>query len=215
MKRVSLFVPLFAVAMMATAGADEVTAWNEELWRLNLVVGNTPQPSSRVAAIVAASVFDAVNGIEGRYEPFHVAPAAPPGTSARAAAAQAAYTSLAAVFPAASSPLSMPASESPSSRSGPRKARPRSRTASRGATPWPRRSSYCAARMGSPTPQPSRTSLGEAFGARRRRRRASPRCSSPTWRRGPFSRPTSFARSITSVSGPALRGGLQRGEGRG
>ena len=69
------------------------------MWRLNLVVGNTPQPSTRVAAIVAASVFDAVNGIEGRYEPFHVAPAAPPGTSARAAAAQAAYTSLAAVLP--------------------------------------------------------------------------------------------------------------------
>lgn len=100
MKRVSLlFVPLFAVAMIATAGADEVTAWNEELWRLNLVVGNTPQPSTRVAAIAAASVFDAVNGIEGRYEPFRVAPAAPAGTSARAAAAQAAYTSLAALLP--------------------------------------------------------------------------------------------------------------------
>jgi PAP2 superfamily protein len=99
MKRVSLLVPLFAVTMIATAGADEVTAWNAELWRLNLVVGNTPQPSTRVGAIVAASVFDAVNGIEGRYEPFRVAPAAPPGTSARAAAAQAAYTSLAALLP--------------------------------------------------------------------------------------------------------------------
>ena len=100
MKRVSLFVLPFVVAMTtATTRADEVTAWNEELWRLNLVVGNTPQPSTRVGAIVAASVFDAVNGIEGRYEPFHVAPPAPPGTSARAAAAQAAYTSLAALLP--------------------------------------------------------------------------------------------------------------------
>jgi len=100
MKRVSLFVPLFAVAMIATAGADEVTAWNEQLWRMNLVVGTTPPPSTRVGAIVAASVFDAVNGIEGRYEPIHVAPAAPAGTSARAAAAQAAYTSLVALLPA-------------------------------------------------------------------------------------------------------------------
>jgi hypothetical protein len=100
MKRVSLFVLPFVVAMTtATTRADEVTAWNEELWRLNLVVGNTPQPSTRVGAIVAASVFDAVNGIEGRYEPFRVAPAAPPGSSARAAAAQAAYTSLAALLP--------------------------------------------------------------------------------------------------------------------
>ena len=99
MKRVSLLVSMFAFTMIASAGADEVTAWNEELWRLNLVVGNTPQPSTRVAAIVAASVFDALNGIEGRYEPIRVASAAPPGTSARAAAAQAAYTALAALLP--------------------------------------------------------------------------------------------------------------------
>jgi PAP2 superfamily protein len=100
MKRVSLFVPMFAVAMTtATARADEVTAWSEQLWRINLVVGTIPPPSTRVGAIVAASVFDAVNGIEGRYEPIHVAPDAPLGTSARAAAAQAAYKSLAALLP--------------------------------------------------------------------------------------------------------------------
>ena len=105
MKRVSLFAPLFAVAMIAPAGADEVTAWNEQLWRMNLVVGTSPPPSTRVGAIVAASVFDAVNGIEGRYEPIRVAPAAPAGTSARAAAAQAAYTSLVALLPAQNAAL--------------------------------------------------------------------------------------------------------------
>jgi hypothetical protein len=49
---------------------------------------------SRVAAIVQASVYDAVNGIERRYTPIHVAPAAPRGASRRAAAIQAAYASL-------------------------------------------------------------------------------------------------------------------------
>ena len=37
-----------------------------------------PQTSARIGAIVQASVFDAVNGIERRYTPYHVDPAAPP-----------------------------------------------------------------------------------------------------------------------------------------
>ena len=181
MKRVSLFVPLLAVVMTtATASADEVTAWNEELWRINLVVGNTPPPSTRIGAIVAASVFDAVNGIEGRYEPIRVAPAAPRGTSARAAAAQAAYTSLAALLPSQTQRSQCPPPSLPRADQGAGKRGRGREAASRGASPWPTRSSYGAARMGSTTPQPSRTSLGQAFGARRRRRRALPRSSSPT-----------------------------------
>ena len=46
-----------------------------------------------------ASVFDAVNGIERRYTPYHVDPAAPPGASRDAAAASAAYTALVALIP--------------------------------------------------------------------------------------------------------------------
>jgi hypothetical protein len=91
---------------IATASADEVTAWNGQLWRINLVVGTGPVPSTRVGAIVAASVFDAVNGIARRYEPIRVAPAALPGASARAAAAQAAYTSLVALLPTQNPALS-------------------------------------------------------------------------------------------------------------
>src|SRR5262249_42519779 len=53
----------------------------------------------RPAAIVMAAVFDAVNGIERRYTPVHVPPAAPAGTSQRAAAVQAAYASLVRLFP--------------------------------------------------------------------------------------------------------------------
>ena len=46
-----------------------------------------------------ASVFDAVNGIERRYTPYHVNPAAPSGASRDAAAASAAYTALVALIP--------------------------------------------------------------------------------------------------------------------
>lgn len=54
---------------------------------------------SRNAAIVQASVFDAVNGINPRYTPIHVKPAAPRGASRRAAAVQAAYVSLVNLYP--------------------------------------------------------------------------------------------------------------------
>src|SRR4029079_7688584 len=52
-------------------------------------------------------MFNAVNGIERRYTPVHVAPAAPPGASKRAAAIQAAYTALVGLFPAQKDTLDM------------------------------------------------------------------------------------------------------------
>jgi hypothetical protein len=57
-----------------------------------------PPPSARIGAIVQASVFDPVNGIEPRYAFYHVAPAAPHGASRAAAAAGAAYTALVALI---------------------------------------------------------------------------------------------------------------------
>jgi hypothetical protein len=59
----------------------------------------TPQPSARIAAIVQASVFDALNGIERRYTPYHVDAAAPRGASQEAAIASSAYTALVALIP--------------------------------------------------------------------------------------------------------------------
>ena len=74
--------------------ADEVTDWNEMLFRVGLVAGTSALNMSRVAAIVQASVFDAVNGIDHRYTPIHVTSPAPGGASRRAAAIQAAYAAL-------------------------------------------------------------------------------------------------------------------------
>ena len=83
------------------AQGDEVTDWNRIM--LDALTGPpavSPPLAARPAAIVAAAVFDAVNGIERRYTPIHVQPAAPPGASRRAAAVQAAYASLVRLFPA-------------------------------------------------------------------------------------------------------------------
>lgn len=55
---------------------------------------------TRVAAVVQSAVFDAVNGIDRRYTPIHVPPAAPPGASRNAAAVQAAYATLVQLYPA-------------------------------------------------------------------------------------------------------------------
>jgi hypothetical protein len=54
---------------------------------------------TRYSAIVHASVFDAVNGIDGKYVPLHVPRHAPPGASMRAAAVEAAYFVLVNLYP--------------------------------------------------------------------------------------------------------------------
>lgn len=74
------------------ARADDVTDWNQHMLRAGTVGGTSPIVMTRVAAIVQASVFDAVNGIDRKYAPIHVSPGAPTGASRRAAAVEAAYT---------------------------------------------------------------------------------------------------------------------------
>jgi hypothetical protein len=59
------------------------------------MAGTNPTTMARSAAIVQASVFDALNGIERRFTPIHdTAEQAPAGASRRAAVVQAAYANL-------------------------------------------------------------------------------------------------------------------------
>lgn len=81
------------------AHADVVTEWNTNLLTAVRNGGTNPLVSTRVAAMVAAAVFDAVNGVERRYTPVHVTPDAPAGASQRAAAIQAAHDVLVALYP--------------------------------------------------------------------------------------------------------------------
>src|SRR5258708_7146296 len=102
MKKLATFWLIFLTLTGLGAGtvhADEVTDWNVTMFQAAHVAGTTPIVTTRVAAIVQAAVFDAVNGIERRYTPIHVTADAPRGASQRAAAIEAAYASLVLLYP--------------------------------------------------------------------------------------------------------------------
>jgi hypothetical protein len=91
----------------ATAAApDPVLEWINIMNNTVLAAGTSPFITSRVAAMVSASVFDAVNGIDPRFHYLHVRPNAPQNASQRAAAIQAAYVILVDTYPAQSAALS-------------------------------------------------------------------------------------------------------------
>src|SRR5262245_47874505 len=92
---------LLLASLFVTAGlrADEVTKWNQIMLVAEHVADVSPLAGGRIGAIVQTSVFDALNGIERRYQPIYVAASAPRGASRKAAVAKAAYTALVAIFP--------------------------------------------------------------------------------------------------------------------
>ena len=86
-------------SLAAPARADVVTDWNELAFRVSLIGGAPAQNAGRVAAIVQAAVFDALNGIDRRYTPIHVAPPdSCLGASRPTAVVQAAYEILSKVY---------------------------------------------------------------------------------------------------------------------
>jgi hypothetical protein len=88
------------LGLCANIRADMVTDWNLNFEKAAKVAAQLPPVEVRCAAIVQTAVFDAVNGIVGKYEPYFVTEAAPPGARPDAAVAQAAYTALKALYPA-------------------------------------------------------------------------------------------------------------------
>src|SRR5687767_10698203 len=97
-----VFVIVFTVLTPASQGgqessserstsANEVLEWNQ-IFVETLIATNTANSSSqRLGAIVHTAIFDAYNGIEGRYTPIFVRERAPRGTSRRAAIIAAAH----------------------------------------------------------------------------------------------------------------------------
>ena len=98
-----LLVGVFCVAnpvqVAAAAPPDPVLEWDAIMNDTVIAGGTNPLVTSRVVALVSASVFDAVNGIKPRYESLHVQPKAPGYASQRAAAIQAAYAMLIKLYP--------------------------------------------------------------------------------------------------------------------
>lgn len=96
---------LAGAALPSRAAADQsapdnqVLVWNQ-IFIDTLIATNTPNSSSqRLGAIVHTAIFDAHNGIERRYTPIFVRPAAQRGASRQAAVIAAAYIALVGLFP--------------------------------------------------------------------------------------------------------------------
>lgn len=96
-----LAASLWGVALLAgpVGRGDPVTEWSAYLDEAVFATAEPVPAQGRSAAIVHLAIFDAVNGIERRYTPYYVTAAPPPGARADAAAVQAAYTAMRALYP--------------------------------------------------------------------------------------------------------------------
>jgi hypothetical protein len=106
MTRKCAFVPAVAALLFgcsSIANADVVLEWNDIM--VKTVQSQNPFAQARFAAITQLAVFEAVNAVTGQYSPYLGTPAAPPDTSADAAAIAAAHTVLKNYFPAAAASL--------------------------------------------------------------------------------------------------------------
>ena len=88
-----------------TAAADVVTDWNNTVVGVTIGGARSNPETGAAAAYMHIAMYDAVSSIDGRYTPFATRVAnVSPGASREAAANEAAYRILAALYPAASFP---------------------------------------------------------------------------------------------------------------
>jgi hypothetical protein len=96
---VGLMAAGLALAACLQVRADMVTDWNVNLEKAAKVAAQLPPIEARIAAIVQVAVFDAINGIDRKYQPYFVMDRAPGGARQEPAVAQAACTTLKALYP--------------------------------------------------------------------------------------------------------------------
>jgi membrane-associated phospholipid phosphatase len=94
----AIFFSLLLAAAQVRAG--EVERWNRVATDAAAAEQLDPLTESGMFAIVHASIHDALNAIDRRYEPYRANLAAAPGASPEAAVAAAAHASLVALMPA-------------------------------------------------------------------------------------------------------------------
>ena len=101
MRRIGCFlaITITAAVLADSARADMVTDWNIYTELAIRTAGAGPPAQGRTLAMVHGAIYDAVNGIAQKYTPYRVTDPAPRGATQEAAAAQAAYTVLLALFP--------------------------------------------------------------------------------------------------------------------
>src|SRR5260370_32468949 len=74
--------------------------WNQIMLNSFATANVAPAAANRLAGVIAAATFDAVNGIERRYTAIHRPPAGAPGAAPEAAAPTPTYPAPLAGFPA-------------------------------------------------------------------------------------------------------------------
>lgn len=78
--------------------ADVVTDWNTAALNAIRATPDNPPRATRRMAIEHIAIFDAANGVQRSYRPYHVTEMAPAGASLEAAIAAAGYTTLNALY---------------------------------------------------------------------------------------------------------------------
>lgn len=95
MKTASLLLfTLFTGSLALSAEENAVLYWNQQVLDATRLARNPPPVIALWFGTYHAAIADAVNGVEGRWEPWVVEETAPPGTDIDAAIAGAAYTVL-------------------------------------------------------------------------------------------------------------------------
>jgi len=97
--------PAASLQVAHAAPGNVVVDWNHTMLAAFATANVPPPAANRLGAIVQSAVFDAVNGIERRFTPIHVSPAAPDDASPNVAAASAAHEALVKLFPAQAASL--------------------------------------------------------------------------------------------------------------
>jgi hypothetical protein len=104
MKPVSLLramaCALIAISGTAPSRADVIMVWNARADELAAEQKLTPTQQARGMALLHVAMFEAVNAIEGRYQPYKLSLITDRNTSLEAAAAVAGHEVLAALYPA-------------------------------------------------------------------------------------------------------------------
>jgi hypothetical protein len=92
-------IAIAAIVLAPTAFADAILDWNEVALAEVVAAGQAPPDGARTMAMVHVAMFDAVNAIEHKYTPYAFKSRAPADASPETAAAAAAHTVLAKLFP--------------------------------------------------------------------------------------------------------------------
>lgn len=99
MKKTAVLLSCLATIFSVSAHADVVIDWNSAALDAIRALSTSPPAASRNLAILHIAVYDAVNGIERRHQPYHVQDRAPSGANKEAAASAAARAVMNALYP--------------------------------------------------------------------------------------------------------------------